>query len=340
MSHLGAESIHQLRDGKVILFCLPFLFSLYFLVAQFVVGATPLLLGGKTLKIGIPIKTDFTEFVDVKLNSSNQAIQNQVSGYSIEVFFAAVSYLERHLALNVSFEFEAFVNREGEMAATYNDLLHQIPEKGFALLFMERNANKEAGIEDSPSRKQPPGPSILLLPIAQAVLPEKSVAKKCSRHGSKYMMAGPTYRNVGFGFAFPLGSNLKFYFSRAILNVLEDPTMDKIEETYFGINHDDLQDQYDQISAETPSLTTQSFAGLFIIIGSLIILALLVSESCIWQRPVMVAKTLSKRYLFSSSSKKVNPSVVGSNTNGKCAGSTNGGNNHLERLPRPLSFPL
>ncbi|KAI4353729.1 hypothetical protein L6164_002660 [Bauhinia variegata] len=486
-------------------------FSFYFLVAQFGVGATPILLGGKTW---IPIKTDFTEFVDIKLNSTNQAIQNQVSGYSIEVFFAAVSYLERHLALNVSYEFEAFVDSEGKMAGTYEDLLHQIPEKydavvgdviivanqstyvdftlpyaesgvkmliqvrhgrhidmwiflqpfswdlwlsiilfcvfiGFALLFMERNANKEAGIEDSPSRKQPPGPSILLLPIAQAVLPEtESVAKKCSRlvllvwlglafvlmqsytanlssiltldqlkpsyptidslirdqenvgyrhgsfirdflrdrlhfeesklknyskmedycnalskgtrkggiaamfdefpyvkvflkrHGSKYMMVGPTYRNDGFGFAFPLRSNLTFYFSRAILNVLEDPTMDKIEEKYFGINHDDLQDQYDQISTETPSLTTQSFAGLFIITGSIIILALLVSESCIWQRPVMVAKTLSEKYLFSSSSKKVNPSVVGSNTNGRGAGSTNEGNNHLESLPRSLSFPL
>ncbi|KAI4353748.1 hypothetical protein L6164_002677 [Bauhinia variegata] len=111
-------------------YCCVFLFSsLAFLVTVFGVGATAILLGGKTLKIGIPIKTDFKEFVDIKLNSTNQAIQNQVSGYSINIFLAAVSYLERQLALNVSYEFEAFVNKEGNIAGTYDDLLHQIPEK-------------------------------------------------------------------------------------------------------------------------------------------------------------------------------------------------------------------
>ncbi|KAI4353710.1 hypothetical protein L6164_002641 [Bauhinia variegata] len=248
-------------------YCCVFLFSsLAFLVTLFGVGATPILLGGKTLKIGIPIKTEFKEFVEVKLNSTNQAIQNQVKGYSIDVFFAAVSYLERH-SLNVSYEFEAFVNREGNIAGTYDDLLHQIPEK-----------------------------------------------------------------------AFPLGSNLTSYFSRAILNVTESPTMDKIEEKYFGNNHDDLQDQFNQISSETPSLTAQSFAGPFIITGSLVLLALLASESHIWKRPVMLAKTFSKKYLFYKSYKKANPSENGLAIGGD-AGSTNQGNNYRKRLPMSLSFP-
>ncbi|KAI4353727.1 hypothetical protein L6164_002658 [Bauhinia variegata] len=159
------------------------------------------------------------------------------------------------------------------------------------------------------------------------------------KHGSKYTMAGPTYPNHGFGFAFPLGSNLTSYFSRAVLNITESPTMDKIEQKYFGINHEDHQDQYDQISSETPSLTTQSFGGLFIIAGSLILLALLVSESHIWKRPVMLAKNFSEKYLFRSSSKKVNPSEDDS-TNGKDAGATNEGNNLEERLPRSLSSPV
>ncbi|KAI4353701.1 hypothetical protein L6164_002632 [Bauhinia variegata] len=216
-------------------------FSLAFLGAQLLVRANPQLLGGKMLKIGIPIKTDFNEFVDVKLDRTNQAIQNQVSGYSIEVFFAAVSYMEGHLRLNVSYEFEAFVNKEGKIAGTYEDLLHQIPEKkydavvgdvtivanrttyvdftmpyaesgvkmliqvrhshhldmwnflqpfswdlwlstiifcvfiGFVLLVMERNANKEARMEDSPSQKQPTVLSILWLPVAHAVFPESKL---------------------------------------------------------------------------------------------------------------------------------------------------------------------
>ncbi|KAI4353705.1 hypothetical protein L6164_002636 [Bauhinia variegata] len=399
-------------------YCCVFLFSsLAFLVTLFGAGATPILLGGKTLKIGIPIKTEFKEFVDVKLNSTNQAIQNQVKGYSIDVFFAAVSYLERH-SLNVSYEFEAFVNREGNIAGTYDDLLHKIPEKydavvgdvtiltnrstyvdftlpyaesgvkmliqvrhrrhldmwnflhpfswdlwlsifafcvsiGFVLVFMERNANKEAGMEDSPSRKQPSTrSSILWLPIAQPVLPESTrnggiaamfdelpyIKVFLKRHGSKYMMAGPTYPNHGFGFAFPLGSNLTSYFSRAILNVTESSTMDKTEEKYFGDNHDDPQDQFNQISSETPSLTAQSFAGPFIITGSLVLLALLASESHIWKRPVMLAKTFSKKYLFYKSYKKANPSEDGLAIGGD-AGSTNQGNNYRKRLPRSLSFP-
>ncbi|KAI4353703.1 hypothetical protein L6164_002634 [Bauhinia variegata] len=159
------------------------------------------------------------------------------------------------------------------------------------------------------------------------------------KHGSKYMMTGPTYRNNGFGFAFPLGSNLTSHFSRAILYVTESPTMNMIEEKYFGVNYDDLQDQYDKLSSETASLTAQSFAGLFIIAGSLILLALLVSESHIWKRPVMLVKTLSQKYLFSASSRKVNPSDDGS-TNGRDAGATTEGNNHLERFPRFLSSPV
>ncbi|KAI4353750.1 hypothetical protein L6164_002679 [Bauhinia variegata] len=204
---------------------------------------------------------------------------------------------------------------------------------------MERNVNKDTGTEETPGQKTFTRPSVLWLPIAQAVLPEsESVAKKCSRYGSKYMMAGPTYPNSGFGFAFPQHSNLTSYFSSAILHLIENSTMDMVEDKYFGVNHDDLQDQYDQISSETSSLTTHSFAGLFIITGFLIILALLVSESYVWQRLVMVAKTFSKKYLFSSS-RKVNPSMDGS-TSERDAGSTNQENNHLERLPRSPSLPV
>ncbi|KAI4353751.1 hypothetical protein L6164_002680 [Bauhinia variegata] len=489
-----------------------FLF-LSFLAAHFGVRATPFL-GGKTLKIGIPIKKDFKEFVDVKLNDTNQAIQDKVKGYSIDVFFAAVSYLEgKYSGLKVSYEFEAFVNPEGTFNGTYEELLQRIPAGeydavvgdvtivesrstyvdftlpyaessvrmliqvrhnrhldmwiflrpfswdlwlsiilfcvfiGFTLLFMERNANKDTRTEETLGEKKFTGPSILWLPIAQAVMPEsESVAKKCSRfvllvwlalafivvqsytanlssiltldqmkpsyptidslirdkenvgyrhgsfienllidglrfdklrlknfskmedyrealrkgtrnggiaamfdelpyikvflkrYGSKYMMAGQTYPNSGFGFAFPLGSNLTSNFSRAILHLIESLEMYKIEKKYFGVNHDDLQDQYDQISSETSSLTTQSFGGLFIITGSLIISALLVSESYIWQRPVMVAKTFSKKYLFSSS-RKVNPSMDGS-TNERDAGSTNEENNHPESLPRSPSLSV
>uniref|UniRef100_A0A0R0GKN6 Ionotropic glutamate receptor C-terminal domain-containing protein n=1 Tax=Glycine max TaxID=3847 RepID=A0A0R0GKN6_SOYBN len=55
-------------------------------------------------------------------------------------------------------------------------------------------------------------------------------------YGSNYIMAGSRYRNDGFGFAFPLNSNLTAYFSRAILKVTESDLMKEIEEKYFGKN--------------------------------------------------------------------------------------------------------
>ncbi|BFG14675.1 hypothetical protein CerSpe_009490 [Prunus speciosa] len=62
-------------------------------------------------------------------------------------------------------------------------------------------------------------------------------------------MVGPTYKTAGFGFAFPRGSPLVSYMSRAILNVTQDKfKMDSIEEEkYFR------------------SLHMYSFGGLFII---------------------------------------------------------------------------
>lgn len=99
--------------------------------------------------------------------------------------------------------------------------------------------------------------------------------------------------------AFPRNSNLTSYFSRAILNVTQGEEMDRIEQKYFGsISDDHYQDQSDT-SYDTPSLTTHSFAGLFMITGFFTLLALLASESHIWKKPVMLAKTCSQKFLFS-----------------------------------------
>ncbi|CAL8990803.1 unnamed protein product [Prunus brigantina] len=66
------------------------------------------------------------------------------------------------------------------------------------------------------------------------------IAKNCS----KYTMVGPTYKTDGFGFAFPRGSPLVSYMSRAILNVTQDKSkMDSIEEKYFGNNQTICDDQ-------------------------------------------------------------------------------------------------
>ncbi|KAL5842298.1 hypothetical protein ACOSQ3_012904 [Xanthoceras sorbifolium] len=127
-----------------------------------------------------------------------------------------------------------------------------------------------------------------------------------NKYGSKYTMAGPIYRTSGFGFAFPKGSHLVSYFSRAILKVREEgKIMDKLEEKYFGQIITSIGVASPMISTPDDSrkLRASSFSGLFIIVGIATLLALVISEkSYIWSKPVALAKEFSIRYLSSQSS--------------------------------------
>ncbi|XP_068461885.1 glutamate receptor 2.8-like [Phaseolus vulgaris] len=116
-------------------------------------------------------------------------------------------------------------------------------------------------------------------------------------YGSNYILAGPEYRNAGFGFAFPLNSNLTAYFSRGILNVIESGLMNEIEEKYFGKNEIGGEDSSAEISSAFLSLSFHSFAGLFIIAGISTLLALLISERFIWQTLILTALAFTQRYV-------------------------------------------
>ncbi|KAL2338594.1 hypothetical protein Fmac_013040 [Flemingia macrophylla] len=102
------------------------------------------------------------------------------------------------------------------------------------------------------------------------------------QYGSDYILAGPTYRNDGFGFALKMNSNLTAYFSRAILQVTGSDLMNDIEGKYFGKNEIGAEDTSADVSSSHLSLTFHSFAGLFLITGIATSLAtLLVSiRSC------------------------------------------------------------
>ncbi|KAF7806605.1 glutamate receptor 2.9-like [Senna tora] len=441
----------------------------------------------KKLKVGVPKKSDFKEFVDAESSATNKSQLVKLSGYSIDVFNATVAHLQS-VGCNISFEFEAFADDDGNSAGTYDDLLHQIGKGkydavvgdvtivsnrsnyvdftlpyaesdvkmlvkvghvphlnmwiflapfswdlwlsiiifcifvGAIIRFMERNnivVNGDGGVE-SQRRQRITTVSVFWLPLAQMVIPEtfvlaqsytaslssiltvdqlkpnypnvnhlrrhheinvgylrdsfvrdllenpqglnfensrlrnysgieeyKDALDKGSRkggvdaifdevpyikvflnkYGSKnYALVGPKYRTDGFGFAFPTGSKLTSYFSRAILNVTENKEiMDEIERKYFGNNDDDeLEDHWNSSSDDTPSFTTYSFAGLFMVVGVLAILGVLVSESIImWRKYVMLAKTYGQRILLSRTSRNVTqPSVESSrNKSGDIVGS-------------------
>ncbi|KAI3877031.1 hypothetical protein MKX03_004168 [Papaver bracteatum] len=80
----------------------------------------------KRLRIGIPVRSGYTEFVKVTRNpSSNDSAD--VTGYCIDVFNAAIGLLP----YAVPYEFIPFQNSNHTAAGTYNDLIYQVYLQNF-----------------------------------------------------------------------------------------------------------------------------------------------------------------------------------------------------------------
>ncbi|KAM7459659.1 hypothetical protein LguiA_036653 [Lonicera macranthoides] len=77
--------------------------------------------GWVTMKIGVPAKTGFSEFIKVTRNPDGNT--SKVSGYSIAVFDAVIAALPYHVYYNYS-PFQN--NTDGTPRGTYNDLVHQV----------------------------------------------------------------------------------------------------------------------------------------------------------------------------------------------------------------------
>ncbi|KAI5354095.1 hypothetical protein L3X38_006990 [Prunus dulcis] len=75
---------------------------------------------GKKLRIGVPVKVGFTEFVKITKHPSTNAIY--VTGFTIDVFKAAVKVLPYPLP----YEFIPFAKPDGTSAGTYSDLCYQV----------------------------------------------------------------------------------------------------------------------------------------------------------------------------------------------------------------------
>ncbi|KAI3923893.1 hypothetical protein MKW92_042603 [Papaver armeniacum] len=76
---------------------------------------------GKKLRIGVPVKRGFTEFVNVTRNSSDNS-SGHVTGYCIDVFKAVIEMIP----YPVSYEFIPFAKADGTTAGTYDDLVYQV----------------------------------------------------------------------------------------------------------------------------------------------------------------------------------------------------------------------
>ncbi|XP_050366534.1 glutamate receptor 2.8-like [Argentina anserina] len=74
---------------------------------------------GKILRIGVPVKVDFKEFVNVTWISTNTA---NVTGFSIDVFKATLKLLRYDLP----YEFIPFAKPDGTSAGTYKELCYEV----------------------------------------------------------------------------------------------------------------------------------------------------------------------------------------------------------------------
>ncbi|KAL4182083.1 hypothetical protein AMTRI_Chr12g240750 [Amborella trichopoda] len=75
---------------------------------------------GVKMKIGVPIKDGFKEFVKVDRDPIHHELR--VTGYSIEAFYGVLKVLPYALP----YEFIPFEDSEGKMAGSYDDLIYQV----------------------------------------------------------------------------------------------------------------------------------------------------------------------------------------------------------------------
>ncbi|XP_051136971.1 glutamate receptor 2.2-like [Andrographis paniculata] len=74
---------------------------------------------GKKLRVGVPVKSGFTDFVRVTWNPDNSTV---VEGFSIEVFDAVMAALP----YGVPYEYIPFATPNHKMAGSYNELTYQV----------------------------------------------------------------------------------------------------------------------------------------------------------------------------------------------------------------------
>ncbi|KAL2502318.1 Glutamate receptor 2.7 [Forsythia ovata] len=123
------------------------------------------------------------------------------------------------------------------------------------------------------------------------------------KYDSQYKMVGPTYRTDGFGFAFPVGSPLTAYLSRAILAVTQGSNMTSIEQKNFGPGYSSQDPLSSTVPQQTSSLTFYNFGGLFIIVGSVIMFALFCSETSLGRKFTALTAQYSQVFFCFISSK-------------------------------------
>ncbi|KAB1223979.1 Glutamate receptor 2.3 [Morella rubra] len=211
---------------------------------------------GKKLKIEVPVKYGFNEFVDVTHDNSTNT--TDASGYCIAVFQAVLGLLPSA----VPNEFIHFTNPDGESTANYNDMAYQVFLGVVWVLEHRINSDFRAG-----DWSHQLGTSLWFafstLVFAQSLL---------RVDGPIILVVNFHHRSNVHSQAFPKGSPLVADFSRAILNFIEGNQTKGIEDFWLGPKKN-CPDSNPQVSSG--SLSLSSFSGLFLIAGVASVAALI-----------------------------------------------------------------
>ncbi|MBA0565921.1 hypothetical protein Golob_010776, partial [Gossypium lobatum] len=135
--------------------------------------------------------------------------------------------------------------------------------------FKPKNIRKIDSINDYPDafRNGDIQAAFFVVPHAKVFL-----AKYCKG----FTMTGPTFKLGGFGFVFPKGSRLAFEFSEAILKVMENGEMPRLEE-YLLISNNSCSQSTGVSDGLSISLGPRPVAGLFFVSGGISAFAFLVA---------------------------------------------------------------
>ncbi|KAM7480973.1 hypothetical protein LguiB_005556 [Lonicera macranthoides] len=215
---------------------------------------------GKKLRIGIPVKDGFSDFVKLIRDPSTNTIR--VAGFCIDVFGAVMAALP----YVVPFEYIPFAKPDGSAAGSYDELVYQV--------FL---GNFDAVVGDVTIRANRSKYVDFTLPFTESginmIVPVKD--RKAKNAWITNMQAAQTscVQNV---LVFPKGSPLVPDVSRAVLRVTEGEEMAKIEKAWFG-KQTNCPDP--NTSMSSGSLGVNSFWGLFVIVGVAASFALIIFTS-------------------------------------------------------------
>lgn len=86
---------------------------------------------GKKLKIGVPVKDGFNQFMKVQRNANDN--QTKITGFCVDVFDSVMKIMP----YNVAYEYVPFANADGHSAGSYNDLVNEVAEQVTFLCVLE-----------------------------------------------------------------------------------------------------------------------------------------------------------------------------------------------------------